>query len=369
MSSAQLAAAHPVSGGTYEYGYRLVSPLAGFAAGWFFLCAKSASAATAAIGFASYLLAMLAPDAASRWLNVGIAMVATGSLTLLIACGLRRSAQVNAVIVVFTVLTLLVYIFGLMPTAVAGGASPTAWEFPGIQSFLFTTGFMFVAYTGYGRIATLGEEVREPKTTIPKAILTTLAVSAGLYIAVTAVGLRVGLPTGDGNAASLTLSASAAGYPAVSKIVAVGAVTAMLGVLLNLILGLSRVVLAMGRRGDLPGVFANLDESGRGPIAATVLVGLVISSISLVGDVKLTWSFSAVTVLLYYATTNLAAIKLPPEDPLYHRAFPIAGLIGCLSLAFAVPWRVWSVAAGVFAVGLVLRTIFRSTTATEAEKL
>ncbi|QDT39610.1 APC family permease [Stratiformator vulcanicus] len=361
LSSAQLAAAHPVSGGTYEYGYRLISPSAGFAAGWLFLCAKSASAATAALGFASYLIAITVPSTASPELNIGIAIGVTIALTILVARGIRRSAQVNAIIVGLTIFALLIYVFSFLPDALTGSPpenidDPSS-KFPGLQTFLFTTGFLFVAYTGYGRIATLGEEVREPRKTIPKAILTTLAVSAALYGGVTFVGLRIGLPVGDLHSASLTLSAEGAGSPVVAKIVAVGAMTSMLGVLLNLILGLSRVILAMGRRTDLPPVFGSVSSTDRSPVAATFAVGIIIAAISLVGDVKTTWSFSAVTVLLYYATTNIAALRLAADDRLYHPIFPAIGLIGCLTLAFAVPPSIWVIAIAVLAVGFILRTI------------
>src|SRR5690606_37738087 len=85
LNSAQLAARHPVSGGTYEYGYRLVSPVAGFSAGWMFVCAKSASAATAALGAAGYALHLFSVDAPR--LPVAIALVLTVLLTLLVCRG------------------------------------------------------------------------------------------------------------------------------------------------------------------------------------------------------------------------------------------------------------------------------------------
>src|SRR5690606_24714504 len=129
--------------------------------------------------------------------------------------------------------------------------------------------------------------------------------------------------------------------PWVHWIVAAGAVTAMLGVLLNLILGLSRVVLAMGRRRDLPSIFERLNAAQTTPVAAVVAVGAAIAVLAAFGSVKTTWSFSAFTVLIYYAITNLAALRLYPDQRLYSRIFPWGGLVACLFLAFWVEWTIW----------------------------
>jgi APA family basic amino acid/polyamine antiporter len=134
-------------------------------------------------------------------------------------------------------------------------------------------------------------------------------------------------------------------------VVAIAAVTAMAGVLLNLLLGLSRVLLAMGRRGDMPSALARLDNR-KSPRVAILVTGAAISALALVGSVKTTWSFSAFTVLVYYAITNLAALRLPPEHRKFPRAIAVLGLLSCLGLAFWVEPIIWLVGLGVIAVGL-----------------
>jgi APA family basic amino acid/polyamine antiporter len=369
LSSAQLAAAHPVSGGTYEYGYRWLSPSLGFAAGWMFVCAKSFSAATAALGFAGYALRMARVDA-QGW-TTALAIFGTLVLTGLVASGMRRSSKVNAAIVSVTLVALgLFCVFGLRDAA---GRAETLWKpsffaaagdgRPAFVRVLEATALLFVAYTGYGRIATLGEEVREPAKTIPRAILLTLIVSAGIYfvvafVAIGAFGAGRLADAARESAAPLEAAARAFDGPWIAEIVAVGAVTAMLGVLLNLILGLSRVLLAMGRRGDVPRVFARVDGRGS-PVAAVIGVGCAIAALALIGDVKLTWSFSAFTVLVYYAITNLAAIRMPRSE----RRFPVwvawAGLLACLSLAFFVEVRVWAMGLGLIGVGFAGRAVVK----------
>jgi APA family basic amino acid/polyamine antiporter len=138
------------------------------------------------------------------------------------------------------------------------------------------------------------------------------------------------------------------GAPAV---VTVGATAAMLGVLLNLILGLSRVLLAMGRRGDMPRVTARLNAARTTPTVAVVVTGVAVAALAMIGDVKATWSFSAFTVLIYYAITNLAALALPPAHRLYRAWVACGGLAACLFLAFWVEPRVWAAGLSLLAAG------------------
>jgi APA family basic amino acid/polyamine antiporter len=361
LSSAQLAASHPVSGGTYEYGYKHLTPALGFTAGWMFLCAKTASAATAALGFAGYVATTFGlRDSLLIPVAVGTAAV----LTCIVLTGLRQSSRVNLVIVAVTLTALIAFcmagapvVFGsvgrLVPSLFGEGASKLG---SGAAAVFHAAALMFVAFTGYSRIATLGEEVREPERTIPRAIAVTLAISALLYLGVAAV--LVCLPgaapvmSAGGAAAPLEIAARRLGAPGVAWLVGIGAMTAMLGVLLNLILGLSRMLLAMGRRGDAPSRTALLNASQTTPYVAVIVVGLAVAGLTLIGSVKTTWSFSAFTVLIYYAITNLAALRMPREERRYRPAVAWGGLSGCLFLAFQVEWRVWLTGLALIALGL-----------------
>jgi APA family basic amino acid/polyamine antiporter len=198
--------------------------------------------------------------------------------------------------------------------------------------------FLFVAYTGYGRIATLGEEVRDPERVIPAAVVSTLAVAAILYMAIAVGGRFLGGPTWGASIALPTVD---------QPVVRVAAISAMLGVMINLVLGLSRVWLAMGRRGDMPLSMSRLDRSSQ-PRTAILVTGALVAATTLVGDIGLAWSFSAMTVLLYYGVTNLAAIRIDPG-----RLSAWLGMASCLLLSVFVPFGVWALGAGLIAVGLV----------------
>ncbi|MDB4802565.1 APC family permease [bacterium] len=366
LSSAQLAANHPVSGGTYEYGYRWLRPSLGFTAGWLFLCAKSASAATAALGFSGYVLHLLNLNQSQLLVPTAIGIVFV--TTLLVLGGIRRSNWVNIVIVSITLLALGCFLITGLPVAIKNSSENLSPFFvppaghSQFAAFLEACALMFVAFTGYGRIATLGEEVVEPRKAIPRAIIVTLVVSSLLYVAigfvgVAAVGSEFMSAATIEKVAPLQMIAANFGSPLVEKIVAIGAITAMLGVLLNLILGLSRVALAMGRRGDFPEIFGRINQAGTTPYVAVIAVGILIAGLALIGNVKTTWSFSAFTVLIYYALTNLSAIQLTDEERLYPKFIPWLGLIGCLSLAFWVEPRIWMIGLALIAFGLVIHLV------------
>jgi len=367
LSSAQLAAAHPVSGGTYEYGHRYVHPAAGYAAGWMFLCAKSASAATAALGFAGYLLHLFGA-AADTTMRVAVALALVVAITALVVGGLRRSNAVNAVIVSLTLVALIAFVaFGAASVDSEALGSNLGWRamLSGLESpaaLLHATALMFVAYTGYGRVATLGEEVRDPARTIPRAVIGTLVISMILYVAVSATA--VGVAGADAfaratreEAAPLEIVAQGFGIPQVALVVALGAVTAMAGVLLNLVLGLSRVVLAMARRREMPAALSYVDPTARSPRRAVLAVAVLIGALVLLGDVRTTWSFSAFTVLIYYGITNVAALRLPPEARRFPRWVASAGLVACFALAFFVEPPIWLAGLGLLGIGFVLKWV------------
>ena len=360
LSSAQLAANHPVSGGTYEYGHRWCSARIGFIAGWMFMFAKSASAAAAALGFSGYLLHLIGVSDRS-WL-IPVALLAVGLVTVITLVGIRRSSLANTLIVSVTLTALAFFVIAGWPKAwaAAWNHDMTAIDWWGrgdvsITDVLYVTALMFVAYTGYGRIATLGEEIENPRRNIPRAIIVTLLVSMVLYMA---VGFVVAFSAQKNfswfnQTAALHQIANGFGVPGAGTVLAVGAITAMLGVLLNLVLGLSRVLLAMGRRAEMPKQTALVSEGPGVPWVATLIVAAIIGGIVLVGDIRTAWSFSAFAVLIYYSITNLCVLRMKPAE----RIFPVwpawIGLTSCLFLAFWVEPIVWGNGLGLIALGLL----------------
>ncbi|MEC9095460.1 MAG: APC family permease [Planctomycetota bacterium] len=363
ISSAQLASAHPVSGGTYEYGYRLLGSRLGFTAGWMFMFAKSASAATAALGLAGYLAQLIGGNTLPSMLYSLTAVIILACVAL---TGIKRASYVNSIVVSITLVSLLAFILGgfehstpsfqLLWSDVTAGVTDTP------TAFFEAIALIFVAYTGYGRIATLGEEVRDPRRTIPKSILTTLFLAMFLYIfvavaAISAVGSTSYATFARRQVAPLIMIAEHFDNPTIVWTVTIGGITALIGVLLNLVLGLSRVLLAMGRRRDVPQIFGRVHERSGVPGSATMAVAVIISSLVIIGDVKLTWSFSAFSVLMYYALTNLCALRLTEENRMYPKWISVAGLLGCVFLTFWIDPQVLVAGIGVIVVGNIWKSV------------
>ncbi|WP_043630336.1 APC family permease [Nonomuraea candida] len=357
-SSARLAALYPESGGTYVYGRRRLGPLWGYLAGWGFTVGKTASCAAMALTFGAYV----APG-----LERPLAVAAVAALTLLNLLGVQRSAGAARIIVTFVLAVLLaVVVAGLTgDDEIRFGwfayeplpQDPYPFE---VGSVLQAAGLLFFAFAGYARIATLGEEVRDPARTIPRAVGIALGITLVVYLLVALAALRTLKPLLLAQSrAPLSDLVKEAGYGWLAPVVGAGAAVAALGALLALLLGVSRTVLAMARERDLPGALAVVDPARRVPRRAELAVGGAVIVLLLVADLREAIGFSSFGVLVYYAIANACALTLGREEGAPPRAVPVAGLVLCLVLAATLPAA--SVVAGlaVFAAGLAIYALRR----------
>ncbi|MGC4943586.1 APC family permease [Kribbella sp. DT2] len=335
-SSARLAALYPQSGGTYVYGRERLGPFWGYLAGWSFVVGKTASCAAMALTAGSYLW----PDH-----NRLVAIVAVVALTTLNYFGVQKAAWVSRIIVAFVLLVLAaVVVIGLT----ARTTPYERLELTGLRlsGVLQAAGLLFFAFAGYARIATLGEEVRDPARTIPRAVPIALTITLVTYAAVAVTALVVLGPTRlAASPDPLADVVHAAGIPLFGPAVRLGATVASLGALLALILGVSRTTLAMARDGHLPRALAVIHPRHRVPHRAELVVGLVVVLVVLVADLRGAIGFSSFGVLVYYAIANASAATLRPG----RYVVPAVGLLGCLVLAFALPPR--SVVGGLVVLG------------------
>jgi basic amino acid/polyamine antiporter, APA family len=353
LSSAQLAAEYPQSGGTYEYGYRVLHEWAGFIAGWMFLASKTAAAGTVALGLAGYLEGLV-PALPPRAVAVG-AIVAFTALNYF---GVRRSSTANLVVVALSL--------GALSTFVAAGVTSFRMENlrpfapAGIGGTLQAAALLFFAYTGYARIATLGEEVRDPRRTIPLAIGLTMGGAVLLYLAVALVAVgAVGAAALAGTAAPLRVAAGAFPLGGVATVVSVGGVTAMLGVILSQLLGLSRMIFAMARRGDLPARLAAIHPRYRSPGRAVLAIGAVAAVVAATGTLPGVAAAASFTILVYYGIANVAALRMPASAKLFHDAVPATGLLACVVLAFSLSATTVATGLLVLVAGVLGRLLLR----------
>ncbi len=327
-SSAQLAAIYPASGGTYVYGRKRLGHLWGFLAGWGFVIGKTASCAAMALTFGSYADADLA-----RPLAVG-AVVALTAVNLL---GVQKTAWLTRVIVVVVVGSLAAVVTAALSSDPSTGNVGSLTE-GGLGGILESGGLLFFAFAGYARIATLGEEVKDPAHTIPRAIPLALGITLVVYAAVVVTALAaVGPAVLAASPAPLTDVAEAGGLDWAVPLVRVGATVASLGVLLSLLVGVSRTSFAMAGEGDLPRWLDAVHPVRKVPHRAELTVAAVVIAVVLLADVRGAIGFSSFAVLTYYAVANASAWTLSREERRWPRALPAIGIVGCVVLAFSLP--------------------------------
>ncbi|GAA2503625.1 APC family permease [Streptomyces gobitricini] len=347
MASARLAAHYPASGGTYVYGRERLGPFWGYLAGWAFVVGKTASCAAMALAVGSYVW----PGQAHA-----VAVAAVVAMTAVNYGGVRKSALLTRVIVAGVLAVLVAVVVSSLGSEAADAGR---LEFGGDVSaggVLQAAGLLFFAFAGYARIATLGEEVRDPARTIPRAVPLALGIALVVYAGVAVSVLSV-LEAGElaGSAAPLADAARATGAGWLVPVVRVGATVAALGSLLALVLGVSRTTLAMARDGHLPRALAAVHPRFHVPHHAELAVGLVVAVVAATADVRGAIGFSSFGVLVYYAIANASAWTLGSG-----RILAGAGLAGCLALAFALPVSSVLVGTAVLAAGAVMYAVRRS---------
>jgi APA family basic amino acid/polyamine antiporter len=343
-ASAQLAAQYPVSGGTYVYGRERLGEWAGFLAGWGFVVGKTASCAAMALTFAAYAVPV-------DWQRP-VAVAAVLALAAVNYRGVTRTARLTRVIVVVVLVALAV----VVAAGVAGGrvdAGPLVGG-GGVYGVLQSAGLLFFAFAGYARIATMGEEVRDPRRTIPRAIVVALAVAVVLY-AVVAVTVLLALGPDRLARSSAPLVEVVAGWGWAVPVVSVGGAAAALGALLALIAGIGRTTLAMAREADLPRWLAAVHPRFRVPHRAEIALAAVVCLLVLTVDLRGAIGFSSFGVLLYYFVANASAFTQDRAHRRFPRGLQVLGAIGCLLLVATLPWPSVAVGAGVFAVGAAYR--------------
>ncbi|WP_327736884.1 APC family permease [Streptomyces nojiriensis] len=345
-SSARLAARYPASGGTYVYGRERLGPFWGYLAGWGFVIGKTASCAAMALTVGAYL-----------WpgRQHGVAVAAVVALTAASYGGVQKSARIARLIVA----VVLAVLAGVVVVCLSSGAADPgrlSGSGRGVLGLLQGAGLLFFAFAGYARITTLGEEVRDPERTIPRAVPIALGIALLVYAAVAVAALSVlGAEGLARSPAPLADAVRAAGWPGLTPLVRVGAALAALGSLLALVLGVSRTVLAMARDGHLPRALAAVHPRHQVPHHAELAVGAVVAVLAATADLRGAIGFSSFGVLVYYAIANASAWTL--DSAVKGRAVAVVGLSGCVVLACALPLSSAAWGAAVLAVGVLVHGV------------
>ncbi|HET6861130.1 MAG TPA: APC family permease [Streptomyces sp.] len=354
-SSARLAARYPASGGAYVYGRERLGPFWGYLAGWGFVVGKTASCAAMALTVGTYVW----PGQAHA-----VAVAAVVALTAVNYAGVKKSAWLTRVIVAVVLAVLAAVVTAALTSEATDGARLDIGADASVGGVLQAAGLLFFAFAGYARIATLGEEVRDPARTIPRAIPIALAITLVVYTLVAVAALSVLGPAGlAGAAAPLADAVRAAGAPWLVPVVQAGGAVAALGSLLALILGVSRTSLAMARDRHLPHALAAVHPRFGVPHRAELAIGAVVALLAATLDLRGAIGFSSFSVLAYYAIGHASAWTLSPAEGRPPRAVMAVGLVGCVVLACTVPLTSLLAGAAVLAAGAAAYGVRRAVAA------
>ena len=326
-SSAQLAKLYPKTGGTYLYARKVLGDKASLFAGVVFIIGKIVSSIAIALTFGNYLFP-------SSHRIIGIALVVL--VTLVSYFGATKTASVAKWFVYSVSGILLFYVISVVTSKNFNSTIPIT-EGLTIESLLLSSSIWFFAFTGYSRLATFGEEVKNPEVIIPKAILTGLGITATLYLLTTYVTLGIVDPSIIQNSSTpLKVAFEVSRFSSFSFLISIASTIASASVLLALMPGISRVVVAMSRDKYLPITLSTIHKKFNSAYYADILLSIVVVIGILYFDVVEAIKLSSFFILLYYSLTNYSVIKLEKSKRLYSVSIAYLGLLGCLCLAISL---------------------------------
>jgi APA family basic amino acid/polyamine antiporter len=347
LSVAELSAFLPEEGGTYAYAQKLISPFAGFIAGWIWIFSNIFVGAAVSLGFAHYFVTLF-PAIPVK----GIAVIICLVFIIINYIGLKESTLLNNTLVTLKVLILLFFVaFGL---GFFNGSHLTPFAPAGIGGILSGAALIFFAYTGFARVTIMAEEVKDPVKTIPRSIFLALAISTVIYILVSVIA--VGLVGASGLSQSGSPLADAIGVTgsnAAVLIISSGAMIATASVLLTTIMGISRIMFAMARTGDLPAFLNRIHPHFNTPHYAIWISGAFMIAAILLADLTLVVAVSTFAMLIFYLIANIAAFRLPSENRQYPSIVPVIGVITCIGLIGFLTINSWIIGIIGLAMGIV----------------
>jgi len=328
ISVSQLVKAFPKEGGEYEYGYKTLSPFLAFLSGWIWCLNKIVIDSVIALGFATYV---------SLFLPLQIQIIAVAIIvivTIINYFGLRATGNLINLLVIIKISILIFFILLGIFYVKLNNFLPFSPH--GVTGIFQASAIMFFAYVGFIRPVYVVEEVKEPKKNVPKGIFLGLIVSAMIYFIVTFVAIGLVGPKVLGSTDSpLALAISTTNFSQAVSIIVFGAIIATFSVLLGDVLGLSRMIFAMGRRGDYPKWFGHIEKFSQTPRRAVISAGLIIGIPTLIFDLRSLVQVASFLILVYFAFVNLSAIKLKKNLRRFS-IISIIGIIGTLILAFSL---------------------------------
>ncbi|TQK43287.1 amino acid/polyamine/organocation transporter (APC superfamily) [Streptomyces sp. SLBN-118] len=373
LSYAELAGSIPVSGSSYSYSYATMGEIVAWICGWCLILEYGVSVAAVAVGWGEYLNELLdgtigvtIPDAVSAPMGEGGLINLPALVVVLLAMvflmgGAKESARVNSIMVGVKIVTLLLFIgIGFMGIK-AGNYTPLAPL--GVTGISAAAASLFFSYIGFDAASTAGEEAKNPKRDLPRAIMLSLLVVTVLYclVALVAVGAMPWQDFEGTEAALAQIMKDVTGQSVWGVVLAAGAVVAIASVVFAVLYGQTRILFAMSRDGLVPKLFAKVNPRTGAPRANTVIVSVFCGALAAFIPLGELANATSIGTLFAFALVNVAVVILRYKRPEMNRTFrvmlfpltPILGFLFCAYLMYTMPGTTWMVFGGWMIVGLV----------------
>ncbi len=322
-SSAQLARIYPQTGGTYLYAKNVLGNFPSLIAGYTFIIGKLISCVAVSLTLGNYLY----PE--NRKI---IALLFIFSVTLINYFGISKTVDIAKW---FTYAIILIIFFYLISVTSSENFSMNVPITEGLsmKNLILSASIWFFAFTGYSRLATFGEEVNNPEKIIPKAILTGLGITLLLYVSTSYATLGIVSPSIIENSSTpLKVAFDLSRFSEFSYLIVIASTIATGSVLLALLPGISRVLVAMSRDKQIPAYFKTIHPKQNSAYISDIFGGLFVAAGVLTFDLLPAVKLSAIFILIYYSITNLCVIRLEKSERIFSVMISIYGLVLCGTL-------------------------------------
>ncbi len=360
LSYAEMAGAVPVAGSSYSYVYATVGEFAGWLCGWCLLLEYGVSVAAVAVGWGQYVADVVhavtglllpawtvQPPGSGGVLNLPAALVVAGAALLLVR-GAQESAAVNAAMVVVKLVVLALFCAVALTAFRAGNLTPFAPL--GVAGATAAASRLFFSYIGFDAASTAGEEARDPRRDLPRAIVLSLVVITAIYclVALAAVGAREWTWFDGVEVALVDILREVTGQTWVGVLFSLGALVSIASVVLTVLYGQTRILFSMARDGLAPAVFGRLDRRGV-PVLNTVIVGGAVAVLAALVPLGALADATSIGSLAAFALVNVSVVVLRRARPDLPRTFrvplfpftPLLGAAMCVLLALNLGTGTW----------------------------
>jgi len=322
MSYAEMATSFPAAGAEYVY-VRRAWPKAdwlAFGIGAIILIGGAATAATVATAFGGYLRTF------ADWPAPLSAVVLLAACSMLNIWGLRESSWVN---ILFTLIEVagLVLVIVVSLTSARGVSEAAVTTEPSVMA---AAALLFFVYLGFEEIANLAEEVRNPGRSLPIALFVSLAVTTGLYVAVSFAALALATPSELAASGAPLAAAIQRTWPGGANVLSAIALFATANTVLITVIATSRFAFSMARDNEISSLFARLLPGRHTPWTAAILTFAMAALLLPIGSVKVLAELSSFAALVAFFTVNLVLIILRYRMPAHKRPFRVPLAIGRL---------------------------------------